>query len=139
MDFYFNIKLLTKYVIINKDGDFMKKKEIIKSSKDFTRIIKNRNGAISRAFIINIEKNEEGKTLYGITFVHKIGNAVLRNKLKRRIKMIITNNKKMYQKGLNYIIIIRQEAKLMSYQKLEQDLNKLFIKIKEKSNEEKNI
>lgn len=113
----------------------MKKKEIIKNSKDFTRIIKKKNSIVNKSFIIDVEKNNEGKTLFGITFVHNIGNAVTRNKLKRRTKMIINKNKNIYPKGLNYIIIIKKEAINITYQELEKDLLQLFNKQKEKNNE----
>ena len=115
----------------------MKKIEIIKSPRDFTRIIKKKNGQVSNLFIINTEENKEGKTLFGITFVHNIGNAVLRNKLKRRVKQIIDNNKNIYQKGKNYIIIIRKEATVKTYQELEKGLCNLFSSLKEKEHEKK--
>lgn len=113
----------------------MKKREIIQKSKDFTRIINKKNGIINSSFIINTEKNEDNKTLFGITFVHNIGNAVLRNKLKRRTKMIVDKNKNIYQKGLNYIIIIKKGAITKTYQELEKDLINLFLKQKEKTYE----
>ncbi len=113
----------------------MRKKDIIKKSEDFTRIIKKKNGFSSSFFIIDTERNKEGKALFGITFVHNIGKAVIRNKLKRRIKAIIDNNKNSFEKGLNYIIIIKKEAINASYKELEKDLLKLFSKTKEKNNE----
>ena len=113
----------------------MKKKEIIQKSSDFTRIIKKRNGIANESFIINTEENKNNKTLFGITFVHNIGKANLRNKLKRRTKSIIDNNKNIYQKGLNYIIIIKKEAITKKYCDLEEDLIKLLKKIKEKNHE----
>ena len=115
----------------------MKKREIIKKTKDFTRIIKKRNGIANTSFIVDIEENKDNKTLFGITFVHNIGNAVLRNKLKRKTKAIIDNNKNIYQKNLNYIIIIRKEATNRTYQQLEKDLITLLQKVKEKTNEAK--
>ena len=106
-----------------------------RKSEDFTRIIKKKNGFSSGLFIIDIEKNKKDKTLFGITFVHNIGKAVVRNKLKRRTKAIIDNNKNSFEKGLNYIIIIKKEAITASFKELEKDLLKLFLKIKEKNNE----
>ena len=48
--------------------------------------------------------------MFGITFIKNIGNAVTRNKLKRRVKSIIDNNenkssKKIYQLGLILVVI----------------------------------
>ena len=104
----------------------MKKINIIKQSKDFDRIIKQRNGKTSKYFIINQEVNNDNKTMFGITFVKHIGNAVTRNKLKRRTKSIIDNNNLMYLNSKNYIIIIKKEATNASYSELEIDLKELF-------------
>lgn len=113
----------------------MKKINIIKKSNDFNRIIKKRNGKSNDLFIINQEPNNLNKAMFGITLTKKIGNAVVRNKLKRQIKSIIDNNKNIYQNNKNYIIIIKKEALNASYQEKEQKLIKLFEKIKEKYDE----
>lgn len=115
----------------------MKKINIVKESKDFTRIIKKRNGISNNLFIINKENNNTTIPKFGITFTKNIGNAVLRNKLKRRTKSIIDNNKNIYQNNQNYIIIIKKEATTSSYEELESSLVSLFLKLKEKTNEKK--
>jgi ribonuclease P protein component len=112
-------------------GGKMKKKDIIKKGEDFTRIIKKREGISNKYFILNQEPNEY--PLFGITFVKNIGNAVTRNKLKRQIKSIIDNNKGIYI-NKNYVIIIKKAAKGEEYKILEENLIKIFNKIKEKQN-----
>ena len=113
----------------------MKKENIVKSSKDFNRIIKKRQGTSNNYFIINKETNSENKVMFGITFTKNIGNAVTRNKLKRRIKSIIDNNE-VYQKSTTYIIIARKTALELTYQQMEKELVNLFKKIKGDQNEE---
>ena len=110
----------------------MKKANIVKDSKDFTRIIKKWNGIANNLFIINKEINNENKPKFGITFTKNIGNAVTRNKLKRQVKSIIDNNKNIYQNNQNYIIIIKKNATGSTYNDLEMSLINLFNKIKEK-------
>lgn len=109
----------------------MKKKNRILKSTDFTRIIKNGSTIKNSTFIINKEKNNDNVVKFGICFVKNIGNAVERNKLKRRTKAIIDNNKNIYQNNQNYIIIIRKAAISKTYQELEKDLVSLFNKEKE--------
>ncbi len=113
----------------------MKKINIIQKNIDFDRIIKKRNGVVNNDFIINTEVNDDNITKFGITFTKNLCNAVTRNKLKRQVKAIIDNNKKMYQNNRNYIIIIRKGALGKIYQDLEISLTSLFIKEKEKENE----
>ena len=72
---------------------------------------------------------------FGITFTKHIGNAVTRNKLKRRIKAIIDNNKNAYQKNKIYIIIAKQSTLDLKYNELEKELINLFQKLKGENNE----
>lgn len=108
----------------------MKKKNIVQKSQDFNRIIKKHQGKASKYFIINKENNNENIPKFGITFTKHIGNAVTRNKLKRRIKSIIDSNKNIYQNNQNYIIIAKKQTLDLTYQELEKELIYLFKKIK---------
>ncbi len=116
----------------------MKKINIIKKNDDFTRIIKNNRSFKYKYFIIYVEKNEEKIYHFGLSVGKKIGNAVTRNKEKRRIKSIL--DKFIFKKGFNCIIIVKREIIEKSYQELEEDLicaiRKLEI-IEESKNEEK--
>ena len=113
----------------------MKKKNIVKNSEDFTRIISKKQGVVNNYFIINMEENNNLIPKFGITFVKNMCNAVNRNKLKRQVKSIIDNNKKIYENNKNYIIIIRKDALNKSYKELEDNLISLFNKLKEKKDE----
>ena len=113
----------------------MKKQNIVKKSKDFNRIIQKRQGKSNNYFIINKEENNENKSKFGITFTKKIGNAVIRNKLKRRIKSIIDNNTEIYESNTTYIIIAKKEVLNLSYKQMEQELTNVFQKIKGEKNE----
>lgn len=104
----------------------MKKINIVKKKDDFNRIIRKKEGFNSHYFIINSENSD--KTRFGITFVKHIGNAVTRNKLKRRIKSIIDNNSSIYQKNKNYIIIAKKDTTKLKYSELEKELKEAFKK-----------
>lgn len=114
----------------------MKKKEIIKKSNDYTKVINKNNKLKNKYYSLFYIKSDN--TLFGISIPKKIGNAVIRNKNKRQIKNIIDNNKNNIQNGYNYVIIIRKEILSLSYQKKEQELINLFKKIGEKNEKQKN-
>ena len=113
----------------------MKKQNIVKKSKDFNRIIQKKQSKSNNYFIINKEQKNENVPKFGITFTKNIGNAVTRNKLKRRIKSIIDNNKEIYQKNENYIIIAKKRSLELTYKELERELINVFQKIKGEKNE----
>lgn len=101
----------------------MKKINVLKNSRDFTRIIKNNKSYKSKYYFIYLEKTDETYH-FGISVSKKIGNAVARNKYKRQIRSII--DKKIYKKGFNCIIILRKSAIGVEYSLLEEDLLKSF-------------
>ena len=66
----------------------MKKINILKNNRDFNRIIKNNKSFKYKDYIIYIERDTNDLYKFGISVSKKIGNAVVRNKLKRQIKNI---------------------------------------------------
>lgn len=116
----------------------MKKKNIIKKSRDFDRIIKNNSPYKYMDYIIYVERDTNDIYKFGLSVGKKIGNAVNRNLVKRRIKAII--DKKDYQNNFNCIIIVRRGINEKSFSEMEENLlvalKKLNL-IKETSNEKK--
>ena len=105
----------------------MKKIEIIKSSREYTEIINTNICRRSKYFSIYYRKTgDENK--YGITIPKKTGTAVIRNKIKRRVKNIIDNNKNIVQKGYDYVIIVKKGIVDLTYQDMEKELLKLLSK-----------
>ncbi len=114
----------------------MRKLYIVKSSREFERIIKTGKVLKNKSYVIYHIENNLPYNRYGISVGKKIGNAVNRNKYKRKLRAIIDNSKKDYINSQDYIIILRGSAKDKDYQELEKDFLSLMSNIrKEKSNE----
>ena len=106
----------------------MKRIETIKDQKLFNNIIRNGKFVKNNFFVIyNIMKEEE-KINYGIAISNKVGNAVIRNKMKRQTRAIIDNNRNLFKKGNNYIIMIRKASVGTNYKVLERALIELLEK-----------
>lgn len=108
----------------------MRKNEIIKSSREYTEIINLSNSRRNKYYSIYYRINNNDNR-YGISVPKKTGTAVVRNKIKRRVKNIIDNNKNTIQKGCDYVIIIRKGILDLTYEEMEKELLKL-IKIGDK-------
>ena len=104
----------------------MKKKYIVKNSRDFEKIIKEGKCKKNISFIIHSKKNDLDYDKYGISVSKKLGNAVFRNKYKRKIRAIVDNYKKMYINHEDYIIILRRGAIEKTHEELEKDFNALL-------------
>ena len=111
----------------------MKKLYIVKKNYQFDEIIKKGNCTKNKYFVIYYKDNKLPYDRYGISVSKKLGNAVFRNKYKRKLRSIIDNYRKLYINSKDYIIIIRKEAITMSYQFLEKE----FIALMNKGRNEK--
>ena len=69
------------------------------------------------------------KIIDGITVPKKTDTAVGRNKIKRRAKNIIDNNKNTIQNGYDYVIIVRKGILELTYKDMEKELLKLIKSI----------
>lgn len=108
----------------------MKKQEVVKSKIDFNNIIKNSPFIKNQSFVIYIRKKEEEKSKFGIAVSKKLGNAVTRNKLKRRTRAILDELKINFPKRKDYIIMIKKSCVDLSFSKMKEDLESLIKEIK---------
>jgi ribonuclease P protein component len=106
----------------------MKKLNIIKKTQEFDQIIKYRHHYSNRFFVIYIMKKQEKYFRFGISIPKKVGNSVMRNKIKRQIKGIIDQNNN-FNKDLDYVIIVRKEILELDYSEKEKSLESLLTKI----------
>ena len=109
----------------------MKRYEMVKKHEDFNEIMNKGQKSKGRYLIIFSKSKEYPKPNFGIAISKKSGNAVLRNKLKRRLRNVIDNNRLLFKNNQNYIIMIKGESKFASFKELEQDL--IYILRKDKN------
>ena len=108
----------------------MKKINIIKKNMEFSDIIKNGTKFSNDIISVYVRKNN-AHNRFGISISKKIGNAVVRNKYKRRIKDIIDKYKFMYD-GLDMIFVSRLRLSDKNYSYIKESLDKLLDLIGEK-------
>jgi len=99
----------------------MKRIHRIQKNKDFKTVISKNNVKKSNEYIVYINKNNLNHTRIGISVSSKLGNAIIRNKIKRQIKTIC-NQILDLSKNLDIVIIAREEFKNKTYQ---ENLNSL--------------
>ena len=108
----------------------MKKVYIIKKHEDFNNIIKNGKMIKSSSFVLYYLPSENNFKYFGIAVGKKIGNAVIRNKVKRVVRMIVHNNQKLFSNNYKYIIMMRKECLNYSYNNIESEFINILGKVK---------
>jgi len=103
----------------------MKRIETIKDRNTFNNIIKKGKYKKNDFFVIYNTSNQE-KIMFGIAVSKKFGHAVDRNKIKRQVRAIIDNNRNLFQKNFNYIIMVRKSCLNAEYNVLEKALKELL-------------
>lgn len=106
----------------------MKKKYIVKRKEDFNNIIKNGTCIKNKYFVVYSIENKKDYDCFGISVGKKIGNAVTRNKYKRKIRSIIDIYRKDYINSKDYIIILRSSSLFIDYNEMKINLISLLKK-----------
>ncbi len=111
----------------------MKKVNIIRKNKEFNKILKDENNFYYKTpyFNIYITKNNQNNYRFGIAVPKKIGKAVIRNKIKRKIKNIL-DKEILNIKNNDYIFIVKKQILELSYQDIKFYLKKFFIQINDR-------
>ena len=108
----------------------MKNKYIVKDKREFNNIIKNNKFIKNNFFILYMKENNLNYNRFGIAISKKLGKAVFRNKIKRRIRNLIKENILLFSKSYDYIIMIRRGKDNYNYQILKKELQSLLKETK---------
>ncbi|NLV15614.1 MAG: ribonuclease P protein component [Syntrophomonadaceae bacterium] len=81
--------------------------QTIQKKKDFNFVYKKGRKQVGKLMVIYAVKNGLDNNRYGIIASKKVGNAVIRNRAKRRLRAFICRNEGVIKNGFDVIIIAR--------------------------------
>lgn len=97
----------------------------LKLNRDFRRLYAKGKSAVSPYFAVYYRKNRLNFNRLGITVGGKLGNAVTRNRLRRRIKEIYRTNETRFLAGYDIVVVGRTRAVSARYAALEESMIRL--------------
>ena len=100
----------------------MKKRFRVKKEKDFNAIFKEGKSFANRKFVIYRLENNEQHFRVGLSVSKKLGNAVMRNRIKRRIRDILIEHKNQLVENVDFVVIARKGVEILDYAEMEKNL-----------------
>lgn len=99
------------------------------TKKEFNSVFQNRISYGNGFFTIYLqEKKIPSITRIGIIVSRKLGDAVKRNKIKRRIREIFRINRGRLKENIDLIIVVKIKAMELSYPKIQEVIFQLWDK-----------
>ena len=89
--------------------------ETIKKNYEFRRVYKNGKSIVGRYLVVYYLKNNKTENRIGITASKKVGNSVVRNRVRRLIKETIIKFDDCLLHGYDIVIVARVAASKANY------------------------
>ncbi len=99
----------------------MRKNYRVKSEKDFNAIFKRGQSFANRKFVVYMLEKEQKHFRVGISVSKKLGNAVVRNSIKRKIRHVLMQHQKQLVQA-DFVVIARKGVEELDYHQVEQNL-----------------
>lgn len=103
----------------------MRKTHRVKSEKDFQKVFHEGESKANRQFVVyQLPKKGQNHFRVGISVGTKLGNAVVRNKIKRRIRHALSelDKENYFEPALDFIVIARQPVSNMDFEQIKKSL-----------------
>ena len=91
----------------------------VKSNGDFRRIFSKGKSSVTPYLVVYFRKNRLGMRRAGFTVSAKLGNAVTRNTVKRKLREIVRLNGSTLKTGVDIVVVARTRSVGAPYRTLE--------------------
>lgn len=118
--------LISAAALAEKVLVFMDPAVTVKENYEFRRIYRKGKSAVSPQLVIYCQRNRRGHSRLGVSVSTKLGCAVVRNRVRRRIREIYRLNKAKMLPGYDLIVVARVWAVETDYQKLDRTYLRLL-------------
>ncbi|MEL7603765.1 MAG: ribonuclease P protein component, partial [Bacillota bacterium] len=90
----------------------------MKKNHEFRRLYAKGKSAATPSLVVYFRRTNRDYNQLGITVSTKIGNAVCRNRVRRRLREIYRLNEARLPRGLDMVLVARQKSPFVSYAEL---------------------
>ncbi len=94
----------------------------LKNNDDFKKVYSKGKSKVNRYFILYVYENGMSYNRLGVSVSKKVGNSVVRHRIKRLLKESYRLHEKMFNSGLDIVVIARNSAADLGYKNVESAL-----------------
>lgn len=102
----------------------------LKENRLFRRLYAKGRSAVAPTMVLYCRPNGRGENRLGLTTGTKLGNAVVRNKVRRRLRAIYRTHEDKLRPGYDIVIVARMQAVQRPYAQLEEQFLRLAKKLR---------
>lgn len=93
----------------------------LKKNYEFRRLYQKGKSLAAPSLVVYFRKNGGKENRLGITVSNKIGNAVTRNRIRRRMREIYRLNEARFLLGIDVVVVARVKSAAAEYSELEKE------------------
>ena len=97
----------------------MKRRYTLKKNSDFRRLYTRGKSAANGYLVLYCRRNRLGVNRLGYTVSTKLGHAVVRNRIRRRLREIVRLNSPALKTGWDIVVVARSRCVQAEYRKLD--------------------
>ena len=107
----------------------MKSSTTVKQNYEFRRMYTKGKSGVSACLVVYFRKNRCGHNRLGVTVSTKLGHAVVRNRVRRRIREIFRLSQGQMKQGYDIVVVARSRAARADYWELRRAFEKTCRKL----------
>ncbi len=106
------------------------KLETLKHNREFKNVYKRGKSHLTRFFVVYVLKNKLKKNRIGFTTSKKLGNAVSRNRIRRRVREAFYSEKLETKHTYDIVIVCRKKAEYAKFDMIKREMKKILGNLK---------
>ncbi len=104
------------------------KEERLTNERDFHTIYEKGRRYHSKLFILFVYYRINGLRRIGFSVGKKVGNAVIRNRIKRLLREVYRLNKSYLIEGIDMVVVVKKDVSILLFTDIQKDILFLFNK-----------
>ena len=105
----------------------MQKRLRLRKKEDFAKVFKHGKAAANHQFVVYVKHSQAAEAFrFGVSVSKKVGNAVVRNRMRRRVKEIVRRMEPQVKLRVDIVCIVRKPALELDHAALKKSIHHVF-------------